>query len=363
MIYRLPSLIAILFLFSTHLIHAQISLDSQDILNMIGNVTEAEIDTSGNIPFSPGPAGENQTWDFTSTTISGYKTALEFITPDGTPFEDNFPGANFVLKSELDEGDLSGEVYSYHNVSTENFSQLGIGIISGDFNFLQPEDQEVVPLPLEYGKKWTVSSSDTMSIIDGFYTVENSVRNNHIDAYGILKTPAGEFASLRIREEALILTETYVNNIMVTSDTTRTIYYEWIGENSISLLYAESPNGATDQDFDTAKEFGWATKVNVTSVGNEFAQTIPQRFKLNQNYPNPFNPETIISYSLPQNAEVSISIYDITGQLINRITPGLQTAGTHEIRWQAANHLASGAYMYQIEAGEFVATKKMILLR
>ena len=141
----LLSLFSIIIFGLTNLVQAQISLDSQDILSMIGNITEAEIDTNGNVPFSPGSPGENQTWDFTSTSISGYKTALQFIIPNGTPFEDNFPSANFVLKSELNEGDLSGEVYSYHNVSSENFSQLGTGIISGGFNVIQSGDREDVP--------------------------------------------------------------------------------------------------------------------------------------------------------------------------------------------------------------------------
>ena len=184
-----------------------------------------------------------------------------------------------------------------------------------------------------------------------------------IAADGMGGHTAGDFASLRLREEALTLIETYVNNIMISSDTSRAIYYEWIGENSITLLYAESHDGATDQDFDIAKEFGWATNLTTTDINNDAATILPGKYNLNQNYPNPFNPETVISYSLPQNSDVTISIYDITGQLIDNIIQVMQSAGTHELRWQAANHLASGAYMYRIQAGDFVSTKKMILLR
>ena len=129
------------------------------------------------------------------------------------------------------------------------------------------------------------------------------------------------------------------------------------------LLYAESDDGITDPDFNTAREFGWITKLTTTDINKDLTQNIPNKYKLDQNYPNPFNPETIISYSLPQKSDVSISIYDITGRLIDNIIPGLQSAGIHEVRWQAAHHLASGAYMYRIHAGDFVSTKKMILLR
>ena len=80
---------------------AQITIDDQDILNMLGTVVEAEIDTNGNVSIDLGSAGQNQTWDFSSMTVNGYKIPIEYIIPDGTPFADNFPGANFVQKSEL----------------------------------------------------------------------------------------------------------------------------------------------------------------------------------------------------------------------------------------------------------------------
>ncbi len=129
------------------------------------------------------------------------------------------------------------------------------------------------------------------------------------------------------------------------------------------LLRITSSDGETDPDFNTASEV-WRISDNTTStIDNLSGDIAPLDFNLDQNYPNPFNPETVISYSLPQKSDVSISIYDITGRLIDNIIPGLQSAGTHEVRWQAAHHLASGAYMYRIQAGDFISTKKMILLR
>ena len=359
----LLSLFSLIIFGLSNLASAQISINSQDILNMIGTVTEAEVDTNGNVPFNPGSAGENQTWDFSTKTINGYQTTLEYTTADGTPFVDDYPGANFVFKSELKDGAITGEVYTYHTITSENFTALGGGIISNGFSILQSAGGEYTPLPIAYGNEWTISASDTLTIVDGFFTVTNKLNQNKVDAWGTLKLPAGDFASLRIIEESLTLTETYVSNILISSDTSTAINYEWIGQDALLLLYAQGPEGESDPNFDTAKEFGWLTKLTTTDIDNDFSQKVPDTYELNQNYPNPFNPETIISYSLPQKSEVSLTIYDITGKLIDIITPGLQSAGTHEVRWQAANYLSSGAYLYQIKAGNYISTKKMILLR
>ncbi len=90
--------------------------------------------------------------------------------------------------------------------------------------------------------------------------------------------------------------------------------------------------------------------------------SLPKTFKLNQNYPNPFNPSTVISYSLPTNSFVSIKVYDIIGREVATLVNNNMTAGNHQITFDAAG-LTSGVYLYQIRAGNFVQTKKMILLK
>ncbi|MEN8192742.1 MAG: T9SS type A sorting domain-containing protein [Bacteroidota bacterium] len=90
--------------------------------------------------------------------------------------------------------------------------------------------------------------------------------------------------------------------------------------------------------------------------------TIPGKFELAQNYPNPFNPSTTISYALPARSDVNIKVYNNLGQLVTTLFNGVNEAGTHEVVWNAAD-LSSGVYFYTINAGDFVATKKMILLK
>lgn len=98
----------------------------------------------------------------------------------------------------------------------------------------------------------------------------------------------------------------------------------------------------------------------VTSV--ESIPSFPKAFKLNQNYPNPFNPSTIISYSLPVNSFVTIKVYDIIGREVATLVNKNMTVGDHKVTFNAAG-LSSGIYFYQIRAGNFVQTKKMILMK
>jgi M6 family metalloprotease-like protein len=88
----------------------------------------------------------------------------------------------------------------------------------------------------------------------------------------------------------------------------------------------------------------------------------PDAFKLFYNYPNPFNPTTMIKYAIPQNAFVKITVYDILGREITKLTNEYKTEGYYEVRFDGTN-LASGLYFYRIEAGPYVQTRKMLLLK
>jgi hypothetical protein len=93
-----------------------------------------------------------------------------------------------------------------------------------------------------------------------------------------------------------------------------------------------------------------------------FSYTGPKEFKLEQNFPNPFNPTTTIQYQLPQNASVTLKIYDILGSEVATLVNEEQEAGYKEVQFSAANY-ASGMYVYRLKAGEHISTKKMMLLK
>jgi len=93
----------------------------------------------------------------------------------------------------------------------------------------------------------------------------------------------------------------------------------------------------------------------------------PLKYSLNNNYPNPFNPTTQIKYDLPEDAMVTIIIYDMMGRIINNLVSNQQRAGYKSVKWDATNNIgqpvSAGVYLYTIRAGEFRQTKKMLLMR
>ena len=98
----------------------------------------------------------------------------------------------------------------------------------------------------------------------------------------------------------------------------------------------------------------------VTGIAEEFA--LPRSFNLSQNYPNPFNPKTQIEYSLPKSSDVIITVYDALGRKAQTLVNKFQTAGSHSVSFDGRG-LSSGIFFYRLEAGNFVETKKMLLMK
>jgi len=104
----------------------------------------------------------------------------------------------------------------------------------------------------------------------------------------------------------------------------------------------------------------------ITGIEDEFAD-IPAEFNLYQNYPNPFNPSTLLRYALPKSSNVSLVIYNLIGEEVMRWNEDNVRAGYHEKTWngktQSGIPVSSGMYIYRIFAGDFVQTRKMVLLK
>lgn len=95
---------------------------------------------------------------------------------------------------------------------------------------------------------------------------------------------------------------------------------------------------------------------------SELSADVPGAFALAQNYPNPFNPRTTISYDLARGSQVTLSIYTVSGQKVATLVSGHQPAGHYDVTWQAIPN-ASGTFLYRLEAGAFVETRRMVLLK
>jgi hypothetical protein len=98
----------------------------------------------------------------------------------------------------------------------------------------------------------------------------------------------------------------------------------------------------------------------LTSVNSE--GTLPASISLEQNYPNPFNPVTKINYSVPQFGLVTIKVYDVLGKEVATLVNEEKSVGNHQVDF-SGYRLSSGVYFYKLQAGSFVETKKMQLLK
>jgi len=114
-----------------------------------------------------------------------------------------------------------------------------------------------------------------------------------------------------------------------------------------------------------ASVYGYLDANAVIGVAVEDEGTLPETLTLLGNYPNPFNPTTSIRYALPATGEVSIQVYDLLGRLVADLAPGVQPAGTHEMRFDASG-FASGLYFYRVQTDGAAGAGKigrMVLLK
>jgi hypothetical protein len=98
------------------------------------------------------------------------------------------------------------------------------------------------------------------------------------------------------------------------------------------------------------------------NLDQEVEIAAPISYALSQNYPNPFNPTTKIKYAVPYDGFVNIAVFNVLGEKVANIVNSIHKAGNYELTFDATN-LASGIYIYRMEAGDFVSIKKMMILK
>ena len=108
----------------------------------------------------------------------------------------------------------------------------------------------------------------------------------------------------------------------------------------------------------------WRAKLlNQTITAVSKSEKSISDYSLNQNYPNPFNPSTTINYSIPKSSMVSIKVYDVIGREVATLVNEYKSAGNYSVQFNASSKFPSGVYFFRMQAGSFVQTKKLILIK
>jgi len=128
------------------------------------------------------------------------------------------------------------------------------------------------------------------------------------------------------------------------------------------LILSWSLNGILSQNRIKITERTEMPPMPPADLANDNRKLIPGEFYLSQNYPNPFNPITVFRYQLPIGTKVTLKVYNLLSQEIKTLVDDWQDAGYKTVEWDASN-FASGVYFYRINAGSFIQTKKLILMR
>ena len=176
------------------------------------------------------------------------------------------------------------------------------------------------------------------------------------------KPPLGAF-DVRFKDDWKVVKDYGEVEVMPTTETI-TIAYDIIlnaGEHYNWVLSSE-----TLDDY-VLEDAGELTVPSAERFTLELKAVVPATFTLHQNFPNPFNPITTLSYDLPEDSGVRLTIFDMLGNEVATLVNTNQQAGFKSVKWNATDSMgrpvSAGVYLYQIQAGEFVQTKKMVLLK
>ncbi len=342
---------------------AQITITSTDVsaINAVGNVRTNHLDsTTTSIDIgSPGATS----WDFSSLN-SHYTGTFTSVVPSSTPYySSDFPNSNVAFTfTEIIEGTAAdGWQYSTQNPGDYLMNGVVIRAVIGTDTMLikavYSPTQVIFPLPFTYNSQWgsdfTITNTTYYNGSPFFTTTANHTETTLVDAWGNMTIPGGAvLQALRLRRDDRYTSPSppfYV----------RTISYSFLTKSGSIVEVVASDTTAPNSGIIQTDGATWS--INGT-VGVEKEDQIPTKYSLSQNYPNPFNPSTTIHFSVPSSEFVTLKVFDVLGSEVAILINEEKSAGNYEVDFRASQ-FTSGVYFYTINAGSFIETKKMILMK
>jgi hypothetical protein len=326
---------------------AQIVIHSTDWAGIGTTYTWGIVDSA---TFDVGHPGENQTWTFGSQTFSrsGW---TDFVSPQSAAHGNLFPTASYAMHT-FTPGDTSYDYYAFERLAQNGLYYLGS--VAGQECTILSSEELSVPLPLQYQTTLRFGISDTMVNVPGLLWLRIDSLYSLADGWGTVQTPYGSSPCLRLFQQ---WQEWILENGAIQSYW-ENLSYQWLDQAGIAVVSVSAPDGVTDPNFTT----GHLNMTGVPLASDPGPVRVASDFSLRQNYPNPFNPTTEITFDLPRTIYGTLKVFDVLGREVAVLANGTMQSGEHRIAFDGSR-LPSGVYFYQLKAGEFVQTKKMLLLK
>jgi Secretion system C-terminal sorting domain len=343
---------------------AQISIDAADVASRYAvGTTISEQTDSITAQLNIGSTGGGNFWDFSALISSGVMAWTSVTVPSTPPsFSALFPGSTHSLKASgtitISGIQVTATLYRYFLLGQNLLYPGGagsgtiLGIIPGEIKVINRPSDTMYALPIAPGINWSSTyDQDTLISAPGIYTRHDTTRHtvSHVvDADGQMKMPGGViYRTLRIR-------------VFDSTAAGKHVSYEFLSkEGALVRANACDPNGPSSGAISVCGGISWVT---AGPADVAVSKGIPDAYALLQNYPNPFNPTTGIRYQVPGVSDVKLAVYDLLGREVAVLVKERKEPGNYTVQFNASG-LASGVYVYRLEAGGFVASKKLVLVR
>jgi len=269
--------------------------------------------------------------------------------------------------------------FSMSNATTRNSNPAGATFIFANQNGVQNLILSSVTylgggLPIQVDSAVTLNMDTTVVSGDGNFVLSAgaTLETAHVDGVsGVLQTTGTitlsqeanfNFYGAATQVTSILMPDT-LNNLIINNLDTVVLSQETLINGVLRLMAGVFDNSIPFTLGPTGEIlYEGGTLLNpITSIENQTA-SIPDKFALFQNYPNPFNPATTIRYHVPEQAQVTITVYDIMGREVAELVNNYHVAGAYAVTWNALNY-ASGIYYYRMSAGNFVSVQKLVLMK
>jgi photosystem II stability/assembly factor-like uncharacterized protein len=216
---------------------------------------------------------------------------------------------------------------------------------------IDPTDENRVFIGMSYLLAYTSDGGQTWQVNDEFNFIIQGLQIDPLNPdiiylSGITDSPEERLNVFRSRDGGVNWTDISIE--METEGWDNSLLFHRSAEQT--YLFAGSPSNGV-----------WLNR-DFVSIPDQNASVLPLNISLDPAYPNPFNPSTTITYSIPENGVVTLSVFNINGRLVDVLVSGKQEAGIHEIGFDGSN-LTSGIYFYQLQSAETTLCKKMLLVK